>query len=486
MLQIARPPLARAPGGARPPAPGHPPARLRAEESEAGVQARGVRAVLRHARPHQAGRRQGRADRAGAHAAGRAGGRGSPSACRTSSTSMPTTTRRSPRPARATATSRVARRAAVRARRARRSGATIRAPADRARNTSTATAGSAERALRRRPATALTTPAVVRVPSDDARQLHAAHRGALLPVPGVALGTAAARIKNWQRDDVLLVVCEPGTRGGRRVHAEPLLRRAGHRLPRAPRRQHAPASTSARSSSTPATPTPAPASRASPTRARPARRSRSSLGCAPERGAAVLDRRHHGAAAGRARSSRRCRARAAPRAPTAGSPPRDAIMTTDTVPKGASRRVDDRRRAGHGHRHRQGRRHDPSRHGDDAGVRRDRRADRAARCSRRLAREVADVSFNCATVDGDTSTNDSFVHRGHRQGARLPPITTRERSAPRTPLRAAIEDVRDRARAGDRARRRGRDQVHRDPRRRRPRRRRMPARRVRASRTRRS
>ena len=39
-------PLARAPGGARPPAPGHPPARLRAEESEAGVQARGLRAVL--------------------------------------------------------------------------------------------------------------------------------------------------------------------------------------------------------------------------------------------------------------------------------------------------------------------------------------------------------------------------------------------------------------------------------------------------------
>ena len=33
----------------------------------------------------------------------------------------------------------------------------------------------------------------------------------LLPVPGVALGTAAARIKNWQRDDVLLAVFEPGT-----------------------------------------------------------------------------------------------------------------------------------------------------------------------------------------------------------------------------------------------------------------------------------
>ena len=47
MLQIARQPLARAPGRARPPAPGHPPARLRAEEPEAGVQARGVRAVRR-------------------------------------------------------------------------------------------------------------------------------------------------------------------------------------------------------------------------------------------------------------------------------------------------------------------------------------------------------------------------------------------------------------------------------------------------------
>ena len=45
MLQQARPALARAPRGDGLPAPGHPPARLRAEEPEAGVQARGVRAV---------------------------------------------------------------------------------------------------------------------------------------------------------------------------------------------------------------------------------------------------------------------------------------------------------------------------------------------------------------------------------------------------------------------------------------------------------
>ena len=41
-----RQPLARAPGGAGLPAPGHPPARLCAEEPEAGIQARGLRAVL--------------------------------------------------------------------------------------------------------------------------------------------------------------------------------------------------------------------------------------------------------------------------------------------------------------------------------------------------------------------------------------------------------------------------------------------------------
>ena len=33
----------------------------------------------------------------------------------------------------------------------------------------------------------------------------------LLPVAGAALGTAAARIKNWSRDDLLLVSLVPGT-----------------------------------------------------------------------------------------------------------------------------------------------------------------------------------------------------------------------------------------------------------------------------------
>src|ERR671937_547026 len=33
----------------------------------------------------------------------------------------------------------------------------------------------------------------------------------LLPVHGVRLGTAAAKIKNWSRDDVLLVAFDAGT-----------------------------------------------------------------------------------------------------------------------------------------------------------------------------------------------------------------------------------------------------------------------------------
>ena len=61
----------------------------------------------------------------------------------------------------------------------------------------------------------------------------------------------------------------------------------------------------------------------------------------------------------------------------------------------------------------------------------------AAPLLRRLAREVADVSFNGATVDGDTSTNDSFVLAAtgtRRDGA----DHARRRPAPRA-VRAAIE-----------------------------------------------
>jgi len=56
-----------------------------------------------------------------------------------------------------------------------------------------------------------------------------------------------------------------------------------------------------------------------------------------------------------------------------------------------------------------------------------------------LAREIADVSFNCATVDGDTSTNDSFVVAATGRAAMRP---IERRDDPRlAPVRAALTEV---------------------------------------------
>ena len=150
------------------------------------------------------------------------------------------------RPATAMSRSRCRRRSRASARR---SDATILVRAAPARSTSTATASSdpCRSAIRR--------------PTPES----------LLPVAGVALGAAAGRIKKWDRNDVLLVVCDPGTVAAgvftqNRFCAAPVTVCREH-LARAAR-------AFARSSSTPATPTPAPASRASPTRTRNAWRSR--------------------------------------------------------------------------------------------------------------------------------------------------------------------------------------------------------------------
>ncbi|MDR2113376.1 MAG: bifunctional glutamate N-acetyltransferase/amino-acid acetyltransferase ArgJ, partial [Candidatus Accumulibacter sp.] len=54
-----------------------------------------------------------------------------------------------------------------------------------------------------------------------------------------------------------------------------------------------------------------------------------------------------------------------------------------------------------------------------------------------LAREVADESFNCITVDGDTSTNDSFILIATGQSG----VVLTEASAAHGELRAALADV---------------------------------------------
>ncbi|MCK7490555.1 MAG: hypothetical protein MZW92_01220 [Comamonadaceae bacterium] len=176
-----------------------------------------------------------------------------------------------------------------------------------------------------------------------ARQLDARARRPA-PVAGVAprhrrgrhpqgqpQGPAAGRARRRQR-------AWPACSRSNRFCAAPV-----HGVPRAPRRRRR---RSARWWSTPATPTPAPAQPAWPRRAPTCDAVGALLGCAAAAGAAVLHRRDHGAAAGRAHR-RRAAGRASPTcAPDAlARRGRTRIMTTDTVPKAASRRVDDRRRA---------------------------------------------------------------------------------------------------------------------------------------------
>jgi glutamate N-acetyltransferase/amino-acid N-acetyltransferase len=115
-----------------------------------------------------------------------------------------------------------------------------------------------------------------------------------------------------------------------------------------------------------------------------------------------------------------------------------AIMTTDTVPKAASRAVDiDGTKVtvtgiakGAGMLH-------PDMATMLAFIATDAPID--VDVLRTLVRQSADVSFNCATVDGDTSTNDSFVLVA-TGNAPMPPITAL--ADPRLALlRVAITDV---------------------------------------------
>ena len=57
------------------------------------------------------------------------------------------------------------------------------------------------------------------------------------------------------------------------------------------------------------------------------------------------------------------------------------------------------------------------------------------RCSIKLVKHVADRSFNCITIDGDTSTNDSFILMASGKSS-LPAITSTD-----SPAYAALRDA---------------------------------------------
>jgi glutamate N-acetyltransferase/amino-acid N-acetyltransferase len=259
----------------------------------------------------------------------------------------------------------------------------------------------------------------------------------LLPVPGIALGTAAGQIKNWTRDDITLIVAEPGT-----VAAGVFTRNRFCAAPVTVCRAHLRAQQERglgfRALVVNAGNANAGTGEAGLADARATCEEAARLvGCAPEQvlpysTGVIMEplplERIVEALPG---------ARDAVRADGWFAAAR-AIMTTDTLPKGASRRVTIdgvtitvtgiAKGAGMIH---------PDMATMLAFVATDAPLDAALLAP--LARDVADASFNAATVDGDTSTNDSFVLAATGR-ATLAPI--RHAGDARLPaVHAAIEDV---------------------------------------------
>jgi glutamate N-acetyltransferase/amino-acid N-acetyltransferase len=259
----------------------------------------------------------------------------------------------------------------------------------------------------------------------------------LLPVQGIALGPAAARIKNWQRDDVLLVTCAPGTVAAgvftqNRFAAAPVILCREHLA-----YQHRTgASLRALVIN---------AGNANAGTGQPGLKAARStcaavgelIGCAPEEvlpfstGVIMEPLPFERIVAALPM------AQAAARADGWFAAAR-AIMTTDTVPKGASRRtiVDGVPITVTGIAKGSGMIHPNmatmlSFMATDAPI--------APDILTAIAREIADASFNCVSVDGDTSTNDSFVLASTGQ---VPLAPLRSMADPRLKaIREAIEQV---------------------------------------------
>ncbi len=255
----------------------------------------------------------------------------------------------------------------------------------------------------------------------------------LLPVRGITLGTAAAGIKRWTRDDVLLVKLSPGS------HASGVFTQ--NRFCAAPVivcREHLAQSRHTRALLINAGNANAGTGDAGLAAARlTCVAVAKQIDCAPEEvlpfstGVIMeplpVDRIID--------ALPRCAAALTPGGWYAAV---RAIMTTDTVPKGASRRIEIEGTAvtvtgiakGAGMMA-------PNMATMLAFVATD--APIAGGLLRDLAAAIADLSFNRVTIDGDTSTNDSFVLIASG-AAPLRPIERRD--DPRlVPVRAALEEV---------------------------------------------
>jgi len=253
----------------------------------------------------------------------------------------------------------------------------------------------------------------------------------LLPVPGVSLGAAAGRIKKWDRNDVLLVLCDPGT-----VAAGVFTRNRFCAAPVTVCREHLAKAHGMRALVVNAGNANAGTGQSGLADAHAECIAVARLvECAPEEVLVYST----GVIMEPLPVDRILGALPAARMAARGDgwlAAANAIMTTDTVPKGASRRVDVGGVAvtvtgiakGAGMIH-------PDMATMLAFMATD--APIAQPLLRELVREIADVSFNGATVDGDTSTNDSFVLAATGR-APMPAIVTAD-DARLAPIRAAIE-----------------------------------------------
>ena len=255
----------------------------------------------------------------------------------------------------------------------------------------------------------------------------------LLPVPGVRLGTAAAKIKNWQRDDVLLVAFEEGAVAAgvftqNRFCAAPVIVCRRHLADGGRVRALVVNAGNANAGTGDSGIGDAEATCDAVGKA---------LGCAagdvlPFSTGVIMEPLPV------AKIVAALPAAKAALAPDHWFAAVSSIMTTDTVPKGASRRVAVDGAAvtitgiakGSGMIH-------PDMATMLSFVATD--APIAAGLLRSLTREIAEASFNCATVDGDTSTNDSFVIVATGKGA-LAPIE-RADDARLAVIRGALAEV---------------------------------------------
>ncbi len=255
----------------------------------------------------------------------------------------------------------------------------------------------------------------------------------LLPIPGVRLGTAAAHIKNWQRDDVLLVAFDEGTTAAgvftqNRFCAAPVTVCRRHLAGAAWIRALVVNAGNANAGTGESGIADANATCAAVAQ---------TLGCNAEE---VLPF-STGVIMEPLPVAKIVAVLPAVKAALAADhwlAAVSAIMTTDTVPKGASRRasVDGVPVTVTGIAKGSGMIHPDmatmlSFVATDAPI--------AAPLLAELVREIADASFNCATVDGDTSTNDSFVIAATGNAAIAP--LTRADDPRLAAVRAALTEV---------------------------------------------